>query len=89
MLHKTWHVTRLVSIVSMDDWALAFKFVKDQCTCVVEGRIKEFERHFSAHELINATMIIYPQYWEGPEVENTSVGHLSILKAKFFHFKPK
>jgi hypothetical protein len=60
MLHKTCHVTRLVSMVSRDDWALAFQFVKDQYTCVVEGLIKESERHFFAHELINATMIIYP-----------------------------
>jgi hypothetical protein len=60
MLHNTCHVTRLLSMVSRDDWALAFQFVKDQCTSLIEGLIKKLERHFFAHELINATMIIYP-----------------------------
>jgi hypothetical protein len=47
-------------MVNRDDWALVFQFVKYQCTGVVEGLIKELKRHFFAHELINATMIIYP-----------------------------
>jgi hypothetical protein len=32
---------------------------------------------------MNATKIIYHQYWETVDVEVTFVGHLAILKAKF------
>ncbi len=57
-----------------------------QSTGVVEGLIKELERHFHAHDLMNATRIIYPcWYWEAHYMEMTFLGYLTILKAKFCH----
>jgi hypothetical protein len=51
--------------------------------------IKELKRHFLAHELMNAMGIIYPHYWEVPNVETTFHGHLAVLKKKLYHPKPK
>jgi hypothetical protein len=44
---------------------------------------------FPSHDIINATKIIYPQYWETIDAEATFVGHLVLLKAIFFHPKSK
>jgi len=38
---------------------------------------------------MNAMGIIYPHYWEVHDVETTFPSHLAILKAKFYHSKPK
>jgi len=51
--------------------------------------IKELERCFPAHELMNPMGIIYPHYWEAPNVETTFPNHLAILKTKFYHSKLK
>jgi hypothetical protein len=51
--------------------------------------IKELARRFPIRDLINATKIIYPQYWETTDVEVTFVGHLAIFKTKFCHLKSK
>jgi hypothetical protein len=72
-------------MVTKDDWALSIQFAKQLCTYAANGSIKELERHFPTHELMNAMGIIYPHYWEALDVETT----LAILKAKFCHPKPK
>jgi hypothetical protein len=51
--------------------------------------IKELKRHFLAHALMNAMGIIYPHYWEVPNVETTFPSHLAVLKVKLYHSKPK
>ncbi len=61
--------------------------LKDQCTCATLELIKKLARHFLAHDLMNVTRIIYPQYWEVANAKVTFVGHLAILKAKFCHPK--
>jgi hypothetical protein len=38
---------------------------------------------------MNAMGIIYPHYWEVPNVETTFLGHLAVLKVKLYHPKPK
>jgi hypothetical protein len=38
---------------------------------------------------MNAIGIIYPHYWEVLNVETTFPSHLAVLKAKFYHPKPK
>ncbi len=63
--------------------------VKDQCTCATLELIKKLLRRFPTHDLMNATKIIYPQYWEPTNVEVTFVGHLAVLKTKFCHPKSK
>jgi hypothetical protein len=88
MLHKTNSTIGVMFMVTRDDWALSVQFAKQQCTCATNGLIKELERRFPAHELMNAMGIIYPHYWEVFDVETTFPSLLAILKAKFCHPKP-
>jgi hypothetical protein len=53
----------------------------------MEGLIKNLERCFPTHDLVNETGIIYPHYWEAPNVEVTFLGHLTILKTKSWNTK--
>jgi len=39
----------------------------------------------SNKELLNATWVIYLQYWLALEVETTFLGHLPIIHAHFGH----
>jgi hypothetical protein len=61
--------------------------VKKQCTKVVAGLIFEFKKWFPVQELLNATGIIYPQYWLGLEAETTFMGHMAIIQAHFGYRK--
>jgi hypothetical protein len=49
-------------MVPNDDWEIVVQFVKDQCTCVVEGFVKELEKHFLTHDLMNANGITHPHF---------------------------
>jgi hypothetical protein len=49
--------------------------------------IKKLARHFLAHDLMNATRIIYPQYWEVVNAKVIFARHLVVLKTKFCHPK--
>ncbi len=53
-------------MVTKDDWEIVVQFVKDQCTYVVEGFIKELEKHFLTHDLMNANGIIHPLFGRHP-----------------------
>ncbi len=53
----------------------------------MEGLIKNLERCFLTHDLMNATRIIYPHYLEALDVEVTFLGHLTILKTKSWNAK--
>jgi len=44
-------------------------------------------RRFLAQELLNATGVIYPQYWLVFEVETLFLGYLVIIQAHFGHPK--
>lgn len=76
-------------MVTKNDLEIDVQFIKDQCTCGALELIKKLVRCFPTHDLMNATKIIYPQYWEVVDVKVIFVGHLAILKAKFCHPKPK
>jgi hypothetical protein len=79
-----------MSMVTKDDQTLSVQSTKQQCThCATDGLIKELERCFLAHDLMNAMGIIYPHYWEAPNAETTFPGHLAVLKVKLCHPKPK
>lgn len=53
-------------MVTRDDWEIVVQFVKDQCTCAVEGFIKELEKHFLTHDLMNANGIFHPHFGRHP-----------------------
>lgn len=57
--------------------------VQQQCLKVVVGLICELKREFLVQEFLNATKVVYPQYWLAPEVEITFISHLVILHAHF------
>jgi len=52
-----------------------------------KGFVKELERCFAPHYLMNEIGIIYFQYWEALDVKMTFLGHLVVLKVKLYHFK--
>lgn len=66
MLHKTGLHTKDMFMVTKDDREIVVHFVKDQCTCVVEGFIKELEKHFLTHDFMNANGIIHPHFGRHP-----------------------
>jgi hypothetical protein len=61
---------------------MVVKSIKNQCTCATKRLIQVFERCFHIDDLMNATRIIFPWYWEALDMEVTSPNHLAILKAK-------
>jgi hypothetical protein len=62
MLHKIDKCTRVVSMVTKEDWVVVCQDVKKQCTYVIKGLILELDKRFLAHEVMNATNIVYLQY---------------------------
>ncbi len=60
MLHKMCYSIGCVFMVIREDWGFVVKNVKDQCTSVMEGLIKEFEMCFPTHDLMNGIRMIYP-----------------------------
>ncbi len=66
MLHKIGLNIKHMFMVTKDDWEIVVQFVKDQCTYVVEGFIKELEKHFLTHDLMNANGIIHPLFGRHP-----------------------
>jgi len=66
MLHKIDKCTRVVSMVNKEDWVVVCQDVKNQCTYVVKGLILELDKRFRAQKFMNATGIVYPQYWVQP-----------------------
>ncbi len=73
MLHKTCATTCVVFMVIKDDQEIDVQSIKDQCTSETFELIKELARRFPTHGLMNATRIIYPQYWEATNVKVTFV----------------
>ncbi len=63
MLHKTNKCAKVVSMVTKEDWAIVCQDVKNKCTFVTKGLIIGLDRRFWAQEFMNATSIIYLQYW--------------------------
>ncbi len=49
--------------------------------------IAKLDKWFSIQDLMNATGIIYPQYYLQLEVASMFFGHLQILKAHYSHAK--
>jgi hypothetical protein len=72
-----------MSMVNKEDWAQAIDYVNKQCIAATIGLIFEFERRFPTQDLLNATRIIYPQYWLVLEVETTFLGHMAIIQTHF------
>ncbi len=74
-------------MVTRDDWVHVCQNVKYQCTSVTKGLIAKLDKWFPAQDLMNATSIIYLQYWLQPEVISMFLGHLQILKAHYYQVK--
>ncbi len=52
-----------------------------------KGLIIEFDRSFWAQEVMNATSIIYLQYWVQLEIALRFPEHLQILKSHYRYYK--
>jgi hypothetical protein len=72
-------------MVTKDDWVRVCQNVKNQCISVAKGLVAKLDKWFVAQDLMNATGIIYPQYWLQPEVVSMFLGHLQILKTHCCH----
>jgi hypothetical protein len=59
MLHKIDTCTRIMSMVTKENWAIVCQDVKNQCIYVVKGLILELDKRFPTQELMNATSIVY------------------------------
>jgi hypothetical protein len=47
-------------MVIREDWGFVVQNVKDQCTSVMEGLIKEFEMRFPTCDLMSVARMVYP-----------------------------
>jgi len=70
-------------MVIKEDWAVVCQDVKNQCTSIAKGVTLELDKRFPAHELMNATGIVYPQYWVQLEVALMFPMHLQIFKSHY------
>jgi hypothetical protein len=50
-------------MVIRDDWVSVYQNVKNQCTFVAKGLIAKLDTQFPTQDLMNATNIIYLNYW--------------------------
>jgi hypothetical protein len=64
-----------------DEWYVVIEELKMRCSIRIVGPIFKFGKRFPSHELMNATMIIYPQYWLNFDANSTFPAHLTLLKA--------
>jgi hypothetical protein len=53
-----------------DIWVVVTKRMKEQCSIAFANLIEKLVRRFPNNEFINATGIVYPQFWLNSEVEN-------------------
>jgi len=72
-------------MVTRDDWVHVCQNVKDQCTSITKGLVAKLDKWFSVQDLMNATCIIYPQYYLQLEAASMFLGHLQILKTHYCH----
>jgi hypothetical protein len=79
----------VVFMVIKDDWEIDVQSIKDQCTSGAFELIKELARCFLTHDLMNATKIIYPQYWEAIDAKVTFVKHFGNFENKILSPKIK
>jgi hypothetical protein len=70
-------------MVTREMWVICLENVQQQCLEVAIGLICELKRRFLVQEFLNATRVIYPQYWLAPEMEITFLNHLVIIHAHF------
>jgi len=68
-LYKKCPFIRIITQVTRDDWTMGFEAVKVARSHVIVSLIVKFERQFPNHDLMNATCIIYLQYWSNPHVD--------------------
>jgi hypothetical protein len=80
MFHKINNSTREVSMVAKGDLSFTCQSVKEQCSGIAKGLIDQLDRRYPTHEVMNATCIIYLQYWLQLNVATTFLGHLTILR---------
>jgi hypothetical protein len=83
MLHIMDWITKVMNMVTREMWVVCLENVQQQCLEVDVGLICELKRRFLVQEFLNATKVIYPQYWLAPKTETTFLSHLVILHAHF------
>jgi hypothetical protein len=67
-------------MVAKGDLTSTCQNVKEQCSGIAKGLIDQLDRRYPTHEVMNATCIIYLQYWLQLNVATTFLGHLTILR---------
>ncbi len=67
-------------MVSKGNWASTCQSVKEQWNGIAKGLIDHLHRRYPTHEVMNATCIIYLQYWLQLNVATTFLGHLTNLR---------
>jgi len=62
-LHKIDTSIRKITMVTTDDWTFTCQNVKKQCNYTTKSLIDELDTQFLIQEVMNATKLIYPQYY--------------------------
>jgi len=57
--------------------------MKAQYSSIVTSLITKLEKCFPTQELLNATNVIYPQYWFVPKAKVVFLKHMAIIQAHF------
>jgi hypothetical protein len=55
--------------------------VQRQCFEVTTKISDKLEKHFQAQDVMDASRLVYPQYWLKPSCEQTFPLHMAILKS--------
>jgi hypothetical protein len=81
MLWKIDKTTKEVLMLTRGDWVHVCQNVKDQGISTTKGLIAKLDKQLSVQDLMNATGIIYLQYYLQLEATSMFPSHLQILKA--------
>jgi hypothetical protein len=63
MVHKRDVLTNYLSFVSTLNWLNGVEVMKQWCNVTVVGFIQELKQQFLAQDIMNATSVIYLQFW--------------------------
>jgi len=63
MVHKRDPLTSNLNYVYRLDWLNVIEAVKQQCSAIATGFIQEHEQCFPTQDIMNATKVIYLQFW--------------------------
>ncbi len=83
MQYKCCTLMGVLSWVSRVDWLVVVEEVKKQCSSATQRLIEELDQRFPSQEIMNATDIIYPQFWLQPKAKHDFLAQVNILKSHY------